>query len=268
MEPDPGVDAGQDPAAPSSAASWVAGPASAALVVVAAALDGLLGADLTVPGTGELLDLLRGVERQSRRLAGVSVGVIGQLDQRGLAGPAGQSSTSALVRQVITVGKDESQRRVRLAAGICASVGLTGAAVPARFEVVAEAVADGSVGVRQAELICSTVTHFPVRVPAELRDAAEVFLVEQARMLDPVTFKQAAREVALMADPDGSPDDRTAAERAQFHLGRRRDDGLTRCWGLLDDLTAEALRTAFGAMCSPSAERNQDAAGSTPDGPD
>src|ERR1700712_364677 len=97
MEPDPGVDAGQDPAAPSSAASWVAGPASAALVAVAAALDVLLAADLTVPGTGELLDLLRGVERQSRRLAGVSVGVIGQLDQRGLAGPARLALDAAVV---------------------------------------------------------------------------------------------------------------------------------------------------------------------------
>ena len=61
-----------------------------------------------------------------------------------------------------------------------------------------------------------------------------------------------------MADPDGAPDDRDAQERMEFHLGKRREDGLTRCWGLLDDLTAEALRTAFGAMCSPSAERNRD----------
>ncbi len=70
-----------------------------------------------------------------------------------------------------------------------------------------------------------------------------------------------------MADPDGTPDDRDAQERVQFHLGRRRDDGLTKCWGLLDDVTAEALRTAFGAMCSPSAERNRTAPPETPETP-
>ncbi len=61
-----------------------------------------------------------------------------------------------------------------------------------------------------------------------------------------------------MANPDGTPDDRDAHEKMEFHLGQRREDGLTRCWGLLDDLTAEALRAAFGSMCSPSAERRND----------
>src|ERR1700712_1679021 len=167
---------------------WSAGPASAALTAVAAAVDVLLAVDLAVPGTGELLDRLRGGERESRRLAAVSVAVIGQIDRRGLAAPAGQSSTSALVRQVITVGKDESSRRVRLAAGICGSVGLTGAVVPPRFPLVAAAVADGGMAVRQAALICSTIRHFPVRVSAVLRDAAEQFLVGQARVLDPKTL--------------------------------------------------------------------------------
>ena len=175
----------------------------------------------------------------------------------GFGRPAGASSTSALVRQVITVGRDESSRRVRLAAGICPSVGLTGVVVPARFPLVAAAVADGGVGVRQAGLICATISGFPGRVGQELRDAAEQFLVGQARVVDPKTLEQVAREIALMADPDGTPDDRDAQERMQFHLGRRREDGLTKCWGLLDDVTAEALRTAFGAMCSPSAERNR-----------
>jgi hypothetical protein len=35
-------------------------------------------------------------------------------------------------------------------------------------------------------------------------DAAEQFLVEQAAVLDPKTFKQTAREIALMANPDGT----------------------------------------------------------------
>ena len=254
-----GVAAGDGPAAPSAASSSgpAGGSAGVALAVVTAALDALLGVDLAVPGTGELLDLLRGIERQSRRLAAVSVAVVGQIDGRGLAAPAGHRSTSVLVRQVITIGKDESDRRVRLAAAVCPTVGLTGAVIPPRFPQVAAAVVAGGVGVRQADLICATIKGFPAGVAPDTRDGAETFLVEQAAVLDPATFKQVAREIALLADPDGTPDDRDVHERMQFHLGRRREDGLTRCWGLLDDLTAESMREVFGSMCSPSAERNQ-----------
>ncbi len=232
--------------------------ATVALAAVAAAVDGLLAVDLSLPGTAELLDLLREVERQSRRLAAASVAVIGQIDARGVAAPEGCQSTAALVRQVIMIGKDESSRRARLAAGICPSTGLSGAAVPARFPLVGAAVTAGEVAVREAALICSTITGFPRHHPPTVVEAAEQFLVDQAAVLDPKTFKQTAREIALMANPDGTPDDRDAHEKMEFHLGRRREDGLTRCWGLLDDLTAEALRAAFGSMCSPSAERRND----------
>ncbi len=187
--------------------------------------------------------------------------VIGQIEARALAAPAGQCSTAALVRQVITIGRDEAQRRARLAVGVCPATGLSGRTrwSGRGFRWWGRRWPDGGGwGVREAALICSTITGFPARVAPELWDAAEAFLVEQARVLDPKTFKDTAREVALMADPDGTPDDRDAHEKMEFHLGRRRGDGLTRCWGLLDDLTAEALRTAFGAMCSPSAERNRD----------
>ena len=239
------------------------------MAAVAAAVDGLLAADLSLPGTAELLDLLREVERQSRRLAAVSVAVIGQIDARGLAAPQGCQSTAALVRQVITIGKDESSRRARLAAGICPSTGLSGAAVPPRFPLVGAAVTAGEVGVREAALICSTITGFPRHHPPAVVEAAEQFLVDQAAVLDPKTFKQTAREIALMANPDGTPDDRDAHEKMEFHLGQRREDGLTRCWGLLDDLTAEALRAAFGSMCSPSAERRNDRVDvQWPNGPD
>ncbi len=165
------------------------------------------------------MDLLREVERQSRRLAAASVAVIGQIDTRGVAAPQGCQSTAALVRQVIMIGNDESSRRTRLAAGICPTNGLSGASVPARFPLVGAAVTAGEVGVREAALICSTITGFPRHHPPAVVEAAEQFLVDQAAVLDPKTFKQTAREIALMANPDGTPDDRDAHEKMEFHLG-------------------------------------------------
>ena len=91
MEPDWVVVAGQGPDAASAVSDgyWSAGPASAAVAAVSVALDELLSVDLGLPGTGELLDVLRGVERECRRLTGVSVAIIGQIERRGLGAPAG-----------------------------------------------------------------------------------------------------------------------------------------------------------------------------------
>ena len=253
------VDAGQGPEAPcivSDDGYFSGGPAEAALARVAAAIDGFLAVDLAVSGTGGTLDLLRGIEVQARRLYGASVAVIGQIDQRGLAAPAGQTSTASLVRQVINVGRGDAAGRVRLSAAVCASTGLSGAQVEPALPLLAGAVATGVLGARHADLIVSTLRGFPAHVPADVRDSVEEFLVEQAGVLDPKTFQNVAREIALMADPDGTDDERNAHEKQEFHIGSRRPNGLTKVWGLLDDLTIEALRAAFGALGAPSAQRS------------
>ena len=235
-------------------------PAVAALLVVAAAVDDLLAADLTVAGTAEILDLLRDVETQTRRLYTASIGITAQIHARGLATPAGASSTAALVRQVVPLAAGDAYQRVRLAAATCVSTGLTGAPIAPALPILAAALQQGSVGAAHAGIIVCTLTGFPADVPAGTRDSVETFLVEQAAVLDPKTFHNVARRIALMANPDGPYDERDAADKQQFHISRRRDDGLTRCWGLLDDLTVEALRTALGALCAPAGDRTRPAA--------
>jgi len=128
---------------------------------VVGGVDALAAADLTVPGTGETLDVLRGVERQIRRLQGVSVRLVGQVDQRGLVAPAGATSTVALLQQVLQVGAGDAADRVRLSRAVCATVGLTGAPVEPQLPGLADAVAAGAVGQRQAARLAATFDKFP-----------------------------------------------------------------------------------------------------------
>ncbi len=221
-------------------------------------VDALAAADLTVPGTGETLDVLRGVERQIRRLQGVSVRLVGQVEQRGLVAPAGATSTVALLQQVLQVGAGDAADRVRLSRAVCATVGLTGAPVEPQLSGLADAVAAGAVGQRQAARLAATFDKFPSTISQDLRDSVERFLVVQTQQLPPVVFGRVARQIELMADPDGPPEERDAHEKMEFRFGHRRDNGLTPCYGLLDDLTTEALRTAFGAICAPAATRNRE----------
>ncbi len=232
-------------------------PSAAAVSEIAAAVDHLLAADLTLPSDTDILDLLRGVEVQSRRLHAASIAVIAQITDRGLAAPAGATSTAGLLRQVLPLSAGDAYQRVRLAAATSPSTGLSGSPIPPALPQLAAALHAGSVPARNAVTIVGTLNGFPADVPPEVRDSVEEFLVEQAAVLDPKTFSTVARRIALMADPDGPEPERDAADKQEFHIGRRRDDGLTRCWGLLDDLTIEALRAAFGAMCAPAADRNR-----------
>jgi len=140
---------------------WSDGPLSTALLAVVGGVDALAAADLTVPGTGETLDVLRGVERQIRRLQGVSVRLVGQVEQRGLVAPAGATSTVALLQQVLQVGAGDAADRVRLSRAVCATVGLTGAPVEPQLPGLAGAVAAGAVGQRQAARLAATFDKFP-----------------------------------------------------------------------------------------------------------
>ncbi len=231
--------------------------AVAALEVVTRAVDVLLAADFTAPATSDVLGLVRAIETQARRLHAASVAVVGQLTDRGLAAPAGASSTAALLRQLLPLSASDAYRRVRLAGATCRSTGVSGVVIEPALPLLAAALRSGAVGAVNAGVIVSTLNGFPTGVPMEVRVSVEEFLVEQAGVLDPRTFFHVARRIALMADPDGPFDERDATERQEFHIGRRRDDGLTRCWGLFDDLTMEALRAAFGAMCAPAADRTR-----------
>jgi len=212
---------------------WSDGPLSTALLAVVGGVDALAAADLTVPGTGETLDVLRGVERQIRRLQGVSVRLVGQVEQRGLVAPAGATSTVALLQQVLQVGAGDAADRVRLSRAVCATVGLTGAPVEPQLPGLAGAVAAGAVGQRQAARLAATFDKFPSTISQDLRDSVERFLVVQAQQLPPVVFGRVARQIELMADPPAHPRNATPTKRWSSGSGTAATTGslpATDCW--------------------------------------
>ena len=214
--------------------------------------------DLTIPGTGGLLDLLQAAEKQSRALHGFTIAIIGQIDERGLAAPTGQTSTATLIGQVINIAPSDATARVALATQTCPTISITGITTDPALPQLAAAIHTGNVSARHAQAIITTFRKMPAHVTTETRESVEKFLVEQATELDPLSFEHTARHIELLANPDGDPDDKDAHEKQELHIGNRRPNGLTKIWGLLDDITTEQLRIAFGALCSPSAERNRD----------
>jgi hypothetical protein len=153
-------------------------------------------------GRDELLELLTALEVDARRRAAVGYAVVAELEARGVAAEVGCSSTAVLLSERLRIGRREAAGRVRLAAELGPRRALSGQPSPAKFPLVAAAVADGAIGDRHAALICRTIDSLPDAV-LEQAGAVEATLVEHARSLNPDQLAVLTRTVRACLDPDG-----------------------------------------------------------------
>jgi hypothetical protein len=112
----------------------------------------------------ELLTLLDDLETEARRRTAVGLGLVAELDARGLAPELGYTSTAMLVSERLRIGRREAAGRVRLATDLGPRQALSGERLESRFPQVAAALADGTVSARHANLIITTVDRLPDRV--------------------------------------------------------------------------------------------------------
>src|SRR5690349_24663992 len=123
------------------------------------------------------------LEVDARRRAAVGYAVVAELEARGIAGELGCSS-AVLLSERLRIGRREAAGRVRLAVELGPRRALSGQPSPAKFPLVAAAVADGAIGDRHAALICRTIDSLPDAV-LEQAGAVEATLVEHAPHPEP-----------------------------------------------------------------------------------
>ncbi len=85
---------------------------------LSALVDELQHLDLTCLPGDDVLDLLRDLEVQKRRLATVDHALIGEVDARGLAGERACRNTASLLGQVLRISPREAIDRVDAAADL------------------------------------------------------------------------------------------------------------------------------------------------------
>src|SRR5690242_12726645 len=177
-------------------------PVGLALSHLAAAREQLRDVDWATLGRDELLELLTALEVDARRRAAVTHTVIAEVEERGVAAEVGCSSTAVLLSERLRIGRREAAGRVRLAAELGHRRAMSGQPLPAKFPLVAAAVAEGAIGDRHAALICRTIDGRPDAV-LEQAGAVEATLVEHARTLNPDQLAVLTRTVRACLDPDG-----------------------------------------------------------------
>jgi Domain of unknown function (DUF222)/HNH endonuclease len=226
---------------------------AAAVEALGSVVDELLDANLDLLPAAELPKLFTTLETQRRRLEAVDHELVVALDERGLAGEYGRSTTADLMNELCRVAPGEATARVHAARDLGPRRQVSGAALPPLFARVADAQRAGQLSREHAKVITATVAALPDKVSFELAGPVEQFLVDQATHLDPKRLAAAARRLLATVDPDGAaPSEEEQQRRRGYDLtqnrtgqwtvpGREVTDEFAAVWTpILDALSAPA----------------------------
>jgi Domain of unknown function (DUF222) len=179
------------------------GDLAQAAALLGAGVNAVLAVDLSAASRTEVTAFLRACEAQRRRLEAADHAVIAELDQRGIAGEYGHTSTVDLLIEQLRLAPAEAKARVQAARDLGPRRGLGGEPLDPIFPHAAAAVAHGTIGTGHSRVITHCLDALPPHLDAEVVQRAETALVEHARHLDPRTLTHVAQRLIATLDPDG-----------------------------------------------------------------
>src|SRR5690348_9345976 len=222
-----------------------------AVAALRAAVDGLLGADLSREPGAVVPGLFAAVETECRRLVAVGHTLIAELRERGIAGEYGRSSTADLLCELTRISPAEATARVRAADDLGPRREVSGARVAPLFARVADAQREGAISGEHARVIRTTVAAIPDKLSVELAGPVEQFLVEHARRLDPKQLGAVAQRLLATIDPDGvAPSEEEQQRRRDFTLTRTAA-GVGRVEGLVSDEWFAVWTAILNSLAAP-----------------
>ena len=228
---------------------------------VAEAVDALAARPVLPAGDATLIRRLEAVHRAIRRLSGVEVALVREIDAAGVAVRVGAPSTAVWLGLRLLLAPGAARRTVALAA-----------AVHAAPPVVAEALTAGSVGVDQARAIVEALAGLPAEVGREVVDKAAAALVGYADQFPPPQLARLGAQILWHVAPaEADQADRVALARSEQRAARDRYLSLTpdgpstvRVHGRLGVEAAAIVRAALDPLCNPAAP-SPAATGTPPD---
>jgi hypothetical protein len=177
-------------------------------------------------GDADLIAEVRELEVLRRRLTAADHLLIAALEQRGIAGLVGPSTTSELLQDVLRLSPREANARVGAAAALGPRVGLTGEALGPLRPATAEASADGLLSSEHVGVICRALKELPSELPVAEVDGLEGTLVEAALSLPPSELVKVGTRMKDTFKPDGAQPSEDEARKLRFLTARVCPDGM------------------------------------------
>ncbi len=161
-----------------------------ALAQVGGAVDDCAETALWGLSDDELLASLDATQVLAQRLAAVQLGLVRELDGRGVAVAQGASSTAVWLRERLRLSGRTARQLVQLAATI-------DAAPPA----VRDALLSGAITVEQGRVVAETIAALPVEAGPEVADKATQLLITWADRFDPTILSRLGERVLTHVAP-------------------------------------------------------------------
>jgi len=219
-----------------------------ALARAATAVGDCASASVLMLSDSALVDAVDAVHVLEQQLAAVKLGLVRELDGRGVPAAQGASSTVVWLRQRLRMSVSAARRLVELAS-----------AVSSGPPVLREALSAGEVSVEQAQAIAACVAALPAEVGPDTVDKAATVLVGHAAEHDAVGLRRLGQRILEVVAPEvGEELDRRALQRAEQKALQGRflslsatGDGAVRVLGRLDVEAAAVVRAALDPLCAP-----------------
>lgn len=204
---------------------------------------------LTVP---ELLHLLGELEVERRRQPTAEHRLIQTLRSRCEPADVGAKNWTVALATALRISDDEARRRIKHAELLGPRQAITGEPLPPRMPNVAMAQQRGVVGVEHVKVLQEFFDKLPSYVPADLCQEVESHLAELAGGLGPAELRQAADNLAYLANQDGDPpNEAERARRRRFTVHKQDIDGMSKVSGLLDPEARATLDAVFAKLAAP-----------------
>ena len=236
------------------------GPAAAMIRRLSECIDKVMALDPERLSRDEVLDCIRDIERQRRRLSVADLSLVAQLDSRNIAAELGHRGSQQLLSGLLTSTPRQASHRLDDAEQFGPRVALTGAVLPPAYPLAAAALSTGDISTEHARIITNAIRRLPEPIRHERSSEMEQSLSEHARNCDTRTLQALAHRITAHLDPDGdlpgSADDQHRRPR-QFSLHHNGNE----TGELLGTLTP-ACRAIWEAVLTPLAQpRPADAMG-------
>jgi len=174
------------------------------LTALRAAVDEQLASDLSPLPQDEVLDALRGLEVESRRLAAAQHRLTAEVAARNVAGELNYRDTASLLSAVLLLTRSQANDRVNAAELLGPRASLLGEPLPPVLPATAQALTDGSISPAHTGVIRGLIRELPAPVREEHQATAEALLAEHAASMDTAQLRQAATAILGFLHPDGT----------------------------------------------------------------
>jgi len=174
------------------------------LTALRAAVDEQLASDLSLLPQDELLDAMRRLESESRRIAAAQHRLVAEVAARNVAGELKYRDTASLLAATLMLTRSQANDRVNAAELLGPRASLLGEPLPPVLPATAQAPADGSISPAHTGVIRGLVRELPAPVRDEHQATAEALLAEHAASMDTVQLRLAAARILGLLHPDGT----------------------------------------------------------------